>query len=209
MQAIRDFYQGRVFPWLNDKLNADPALQQIRADALQAARGEVLEIGFGTGLNLPLYPPAVTRLVAVEPNAGMIDRAAPRIRDATFPVEVIEAGAEKLLLPDRSFDTAVSVLTLCTVSDPASVVAELHRVLRDGGRLLLMEHGLADDPGVARWQNRLDRLQSIVACGCHLNRPVAALVTARGFRFGAVRRFYAPGIPRTHGWLTVGVALKV
>jgi len=204
----RGFYEGRVFPWLNDRLCADPALQQIRAEALSGARGRVLEIGFGSGLNLAHYPPAVQSLVAVDPNEGMHARARPRIAAARFPVEVIQGTAERLPLADAGFDTAVSTLTLCTVAEPASVLAELRRVLRPDGRLLLMEHGLAEDEGVARWQRRLNGLQRVMACGCNLNRPIADLVQAHGFRFESVRKFYAPKMPRTHGWVTVGAAVR-
>jgi ubiquinone/menaquinone biosynthesis C-methylase UbiE len=202
------FYESRVFPWLNDRLNADPELEKIRADALRGARGRVLEIGFGSGLNLTHYPSAVESLVAVEPNDGMQARARPRIAASPIPVEVIRGSAEIMPLADAGFDTAVSTLTLCTVADPARVLAELRRVLRPLGRLLLMEHGLSDDDGVARWQKRLNGLQRIMACGCNLDRPISELVQAHGFRFESVRKFYAPKMPRTHGWVTVGSAVK-
>jgi ubiquinone/menaquinone biosynthesis C-methylase UbiE len=202
------FYEGRVFPWLNDRLNADPALEQIRADAVRGARGRVVEIGFGSGLNLPHYTQAVRSLVAVEPNDGMHARARPRIAASRIPVEVIHGSAEQMPLADAGFDCAVSTLTLCTVAEPARVLAELWRVLRPDGRLLMMEHGLSEDDGVARWQQRLNGLQRIVACGCNLNRPIAELVQANGFRFESVRKFYVSKMPRTHGWVTVGVALK-
>jgi ubiquinone/menaquinone biosynthesis C-methylase UbiE len=202
------FYESRVFPWLNDRLNADPELEKIRADALRGARGRVLEIGFGSGLNLTHYPSAVESLVAVEPNDGMQARARPRIAASRIPVEVIRGSAEIMPLADAGFDTAVSTLTLCTVADPARVLAELRRVLRPLGRLLLMEHGLSDDDGVARWQKRLNGLQRIMACGCNLDRPISELVQAHGFRFESVRKFYAPKMPRTHGWVTVGSAVK-
>jgi ubiquinone/menaquinone biosynthesis C-methylase UbiE len=204
----RGFYESRVFPWLNDRLNADPTLEQIRAEAVSGASGRVVEIGFGSGLNLSHYPRAVQSLVAVEPNDGMHARARPRIAASRFPVEVIQGTAEHLPLADAGFDTAVSTLTLCTVADPARVLSELRRVLRPQGRLLLMEHGLSEDDGVARWQRRLNGVQRILACGCNLNRPIAELVQAHGFRFESIRKFYVPKMPRTHGWVTVGVALK-
>ena len=200
------FYQRRVFPWLNDRFCGDERLQQLRAETLRPACGRVLEIGFGTGLNLPHYPPAVDSIVAVEPNAGMLARARPRIAAAAMPVEAIEGDAEAIAMPDASFDTAVSVLTLCTVTDPMRVLSELRRLLRPRGRLLLLEHGLAPDPGVARWQHRLNRLERVLACGCNLDRPVADLVRRSGFGFESARQFYGPGIPRTHGWLTLGCA---
>jgi ubiquinone/menaquinone biosynthesis C-methylase UbiE len=202
------WYQRRVFPWLNDKLASDPELLRIRAQSVAAARGRVIEIGFGTGLNVSFYPDAVKELVAVEPNAGMVERGRDRIEAARFPVTVVQADAEHLPFEDASFDTAVSVLTLCSVSDPARALAELHRVLRPDGRLLLLEHGLADDPSVARWQNRLDWLQGRVACGCHLNRPIAALARRQGFGFDRIEQYFAPKMPRTHGWITVGEAAK-
>jgi ubiquinone/menaquinone biosynthesis C-methylase UbiE len=109
---------------------------------------------------------------------------------------------------DGSFDTAVSTLTLCSVFDPVRALNELRRVLRHDGRLIVVEHGLSPDATIARWQNRLNGLQKVVACGCHLNRPVADLVEKGGFRFDAVRTFYARKAPRTHGWVTMGAALK-
>ena len=206
--GIRGFYESRVFPWLNDRLAGKPELEKLRAEAVAGARGRVVEIGFGTGLNLPRYPAAVRSLVGVEPNDGMRLRAQPRIAAARFPVEVIAGSAEKLPLADAGFDTAVSTLTLCTVADPARALAELRRVLRDDGALLLMEHGLADDPAVARWQRRLNGVQRVMACGCNLDRPIAELVQTNGFRFASIRRFYAPRMPRTHGWVTIATALK-
>jgi ubiquinone/menaquinone biosynthesis C-methylase UbiE len=202
------FYERRIFPWLNDRLNRDPELQKLRAEAMAPARGRVVEIGFGSGANLPHYPAAVESITAIEPNEGMRDRAAAKLAASSIPVELVAGTAEHLPFPDRSFDTAVSTLTLCTVAEPATVLSELRRVLRDDGRLIVLEHGLSEERGVARWQNRFDRLQSVVACGCHLNRPIADLVERGGFRFDALRKFYAPKIPRTHGWIAVGTAVK-
>jgi ubiquinone/menaquinone biosynthesis C-methylase UbiE len=203
-----NFYERRVFPWLNDKLGAVPQLMQIRADTLRTAGGRVVEIGFGSGANLAGYPRAVQSIVAIEPNEGMHDLAKPQIRSSRTRVHLIEAEAEMLPLADRSFDVAVSTLTLCSVFDPIRVLNELRRVLRDDGRLIVIEHGLSPDAGVARWQNRLNRLHGIVACGCHLNRPMADLVEKHGFRFGALRTFYLANAPRTHGWITAGTAVK-
>ena len=202
------FYHRRVFPWLNDKLTADPELTRIRSEALAAARGSVIEIGFGTGANLPHYSPAVERVVAIEPNAGMLDRAVPRVRTSRMAVDVVGAEAEQLPCVAKSFDTAVSTLTLCSVSDMGKVLGELRRVLRDDGQLIVIEHGLSPDAGVARWQQRLNGLERIVACGCNLNRPMAQLIEASGFRFDRVRSFYLSAAPRTHGWITVGAAVK-
>lgn len=209
MSAADRFYERRIFPWLNDLFCSDARIQALRVQTLQSARGRVVEIGFGTGLNLPHYPAGVTSIVAIEPNPGMARRADARLRASASRVDVVQASAQALPLPDAAFDTAVSVLTLCTVPDAAAALVELRRVLRPQGRLLLMEHGLAPDGGVARWQRRLNAMERVLACGCNLDRPIADLVRASGFRFEAVRQFYLPGVPRTHGWLTLGCAVPV
>lgn len=208
MENAQGFYAARVFPWLNDRLARHPGVERLRTEALAPARGRVLEIGFGTGLNLGHYPPTIRDLTAVEPSDGMLARAEPRIAAAPFQVQVVSGTAEALPFADGAFDTAVSTLTLCTVKDPDRALAELRRVLRDDGQLLLMEHGLAADPGVARWQERLDWLQARVACGCHLNRDILRIARDQGFRFDTLRQLFVPRAPRTHGWLTIAVGRK-
>jgi ubiquinone/menaquinone biosynthesis C-methylase UbiE len=203
------FYERRIFPWLNDKMTATPELLKLRAEALAAARGRVVEIGFGSGPNLAHYPGAVRSIVAIEPNVGMHERADPQLKASRFPVSMVVAEGERLPLRDGVFDTAVSVLTLCSVSDPMQVIRELSRVLRGDGRLIVVEHGLSDEPGVARWQNRLNAIQNIVACGCNLNQPIGGLVERGGFRFETLKRFYLGGAPRTHGCMSLGTASKV
>src|SRR5262245_30751366 len=183
------FYERRIFPWLNDKLTKDPELLQLRGDVLAGARGCVLEIGFGTGANLSYYPAAVESLVAIEPNVGMRDRAAAPVRASKIAVEMLAASAEQLPVPDETVDTAVSTLTLCSVADPDRALEELRRVLRPGGRLLILEHGLADDAAVARWQRRLNPIQRVVAGGSDLKRPLADLVQRHGCLFENVNRF--------------------
>ena len=203
------FYERLVFPWLNDKLAGGQEVAELRAQALRDASGMVIEIGFGSGANLEHYPPAVESIVAIDPNPGMHDRAAPRVRASRIPVTLLVGRAETLPVPDATLDTAVSTLTLCSVTDPPRVLSELSRVLNDRGRLIVMEHGRADDSSVSRWQDRLNGIQKVVACGCHLNRPIQQLVEAAGFRFGSVRKFYLPKAPRTHAWFTIGVASKI
>ena len=199
------FYERRIFPWLNDRLGADPELRRLRADVVKPANGRVIEVGFGSGANLPYYPRAVTSVVGIEPNVGMLERAASRIRAFDGSVEIVVGRAERLPFADRSFDTAVSTLTLCSVLDPIATLRELSRVLRDDGQLILMEHGRSLDPSVARWQDRLNPLQKIVACGCHLNRPVADLAASSGFSTDGLHQSYLPKVPRTHGCFSMGV----
>jgi ubiquinone/menaquinone biosynthesis C-methylase UbiE len=202
------FYERRIFPWLNDLVSSAPALQRMRQETLAAAAGRVVEIGFGSGANVPYYPSAVTGVTGVEPNAGMIDRARVRASVEGVPARVVTGMAEALPFADASFDAAVSTLTLCSVQDPRRALAELHRVLRQGGALLVLEHGLAPDPGVARWQQRLNAVQQVVACGCNLNRPMTMLLDEAAFRLDAVSTFFVPGVPRPYGWITAGRAIR-
>jgi len=199
------FYERRIFPWLNDRLTRAPEVERLRAEALVPAHGRVLEIGFGSGSNLPHYPAAVASIAALDPNDGMHDLAAPRLASSRVPVWPVIGAAEQLPFTTGAFDTVVSTLTLCSVKDPERVLAELRRVLRPEGLLILAEHGLADDPGVAKWQQRLNGLQNVLACGCNLNRPIADLVAGGGFEWKQLRRFYVPGVPRVLGWFTLGV----
>jgi len=133
-------------------------------------------------------------------------RANERIARMRIPVEVVTGYGESIPRQSATCDTAVTTLTLCSVSDPMLVLRELRRVLRPDGQLILLEHGLSEDAKVARWQQRLNPIQKVVACGCNLTRPIAELVEKSGFRFETVRKFYAPKLPRTHGWITIGVA---
>ncbi len=200
------FYENRVFPLINDKLMSDSQLQALRTETLTPAGGRVLEVGLGTGLNIPLYPPGVHSLIGIDPNVGMHRRAQARASKAPFLVEVRELAGETLPFETASFDTVVSTFVLCSIKDVARALGELRRVLKPSGRFLLLEHGLSDDPKVRRWQRRLNPIQHIVGCGCTLDRDMRALVSSHGFRFETLRTFPAPGIPKTHGFLYLGEA---
>lgn len=169
--------------------------------------GEVLELGFGSGLNVPHYPPAVTRVLAVEPSDVGYRLGASRIAASPVPVHRIGADAARLPLPSSSVDSALTTWTLCTVPDVEAALAEVRRVLRPGGRLHLLEHGLSPDPRVARWQHRLDGLQGRLAGGCHVDRPVEQLVRASGLRVERLENRYEPGAPKVLGYLYEGVAV--
>jgi SAM-dependent methyltransferase len=159
-----------------------------RRRLVEQATGEVLEIGAGTGRNLPLYRTA-TRVVALEPAPGMRARAERAARVARVAVEVVDGRAEALPFPDAAFDTVVASLVLCTVPDLARTLAETHRVLRPGGTLRFYQHVRADDARLARWQDRLERPCGWLAAGCHPNRDVLAAITAAGFRVLELDRF--------------------
>ena len=157
-------------------------------DLLGHATGRVVEIGAGTGLNLPLYPRTVDELVMTEPVAPMASRLARRAERAEVSCSVVHAPAEDLPFEDDSFDTAVSTLVLCTVEDPRRAIAEIARVLRPGGRLLFLEHVRADSERLARWQDRLHRPWRAFAAGCNANRPTLDLLDASPLRIDALER---------------------
>lgn len=153
----------------------------MRRQLLGGASGRVLELGAGTGRNLEHYPEGLTELVLLEPDPHMAKRLRERLAGSPRAATVIEAPAERLPLPDDSFETAVSTLVLCTIPDPAAALAELRRVLVPGGRLLLIEHVRAGEAGLARWQDRFEMPWRFLADGCHCNRDTAAALTAAGF----------------------------
>ncbi|HWJ81655.1 MAG TPA: class I SAM-dependent methyltransferase [Nocardioides sp.] len=200
-------YGDRVLPRLINLAcgakSADPLRQRVCA----GLSGEVVEIGFGSGLNVPFYPPEVRRVAAIEP-ADLGWRLA-RDRVAASPVPVERAGLDGQRLPfdDDTFDCAVSTWTLCTIPDVAAALGEVRRVLRPGGTLHFVEHGLAPDPGVARWQHRLEPLQKRVAGGCHLTRRIGDLLTDAGFTITEADVFYEEGAPKVWGADTLGVAV--
>jgi len=203
--GLYDFYERAVFPRFLD-LGMRP-LERYRAGTLERAAGEVLEIGFGTGLNLPHYPASVERLVAIDPMQALADKVRARVEAVAFPVERHALAADGgLPFEDDRFDCVTITWTLCTIPDPVRALQEMRRVARPGAPLLFVEHGRSDDPRIARWQDRLDGLEQLLACGCHLTREIDALVRAGGFEIEDLRRFDAPGLPRTHGHLYQGVA---
>ena len=199
-------YERHVFPWLLDRLTTAPPFRARRAAVLAMARGRVLEIGLGTGVSLEHYPAAVACVVGLEPNGGMHGRSRARRARVPFPVPIVTGRAEALPFVAGTFDTVVSVLTLCSLQDPDAGLRELRRALRRDGILLVLDHGLSPEPSVATWQHRLTPLERRVGCGCELARPIRPLVEAAGFTFDHAESDYLPGVPRTHGWITSGRA---
>ncbi len=199
------FYERRIFPFFLDL--AMRGMNDLRAETLAPARGDVLEIGFGTGLNLRYYPEGVRRLAALDPMDALEKRVQERIAEAKFPVERHALPAdERLPFEDTSFDTVAVTWTLCTIPDPVAALVEMRRVLRPEGQLLFIEHGRSDDPKVARWQDRLNPIQNVIGCGCNLNRPIDALVKKGGFTLQHLDRFCRARTPRFVGEMYRGVA---
>jgi ubiquinone/menaquinone biosynthesis C-methylase UbiE len=202
------FYEQRLLPYIINVAMQTKAVTDERRRCLEHVTGTVLEVGFGSGLNLPHYPPAVTKVVAVDPSGTSARLARKRIAAAPFPVETIGLSAETLPVADASFESIVSTFTLCTIPDVARALLEMRRVLRPGGRLYFVEHGRAPDPGIERWQKRLNGIQGAVFGGCHLDRPIAALIEQAGFEMERLDNSYLKGAPKFGGYLYRGVAKR-
>jgi ubiquinone/menaquinone biosynthesis C-methylase UbiE len=199
------FYTRYFIPRLLDFTMRQRVLQPFRERVIGAAEGRVLEIGLGSGLNLPLYRENVRSVIGLEPSPELLRMARRQRTAATVPVEFVRGSAEAISLEDDSIDTVVTTWTLCTIPDVDRALCEVRRVLRPGDILLFVEHGRAPEPGVARWQDRLDPIWCRVAGGCHLNRQIDSLIGSAGFRFDELRMSRVPG-PRTHTFLYEGRA---
>jgi ubiquinone/menaquinone biosynthesis C-methylase UbiE len=202
------WYSEFILPRLCDVLLDAPYLTEQRRQLLRQAWGNVLEIGFGSGLNLPHYPAEVDKLIAVDPNVGMRRLARARIQRAGIAVDQRTLSGERLPFTDGEFDCVVSTFTLCSIEDVRSALGEAYRVLRGGGRLLFLEHGLSPDPKVQRWQHRLSGLQMRLAGGCRLDRPIKELIADQPFAAIQGDEFYLDRLPRTHGYIYRGIAQK-
>jgi len=201
-------YSDFIFPRVCDFVLGKPFVANQRRQVLAHASGDVLEIGFGSGLNLPHYPTAVRRLTVIDPNVGMNRLAQARIKQTPIAVDQRTLFGERLPFADAEFDCVVSTFTLCSIDDVRSALAEAYRVLRPGGRLLFLEHGLSPDPSVQWWQRRLNWLQRYLAGGCRLDRRIKELIAGQPFASVEVDEFYLEKVPRTHGYIYRGMARK-
>jgi SAM-dependent methyltransferase len=200
-------YERYVLPRVINQLCGAKSLHPLRRRVCSGLAGDVIEIGFGSGLNVPFYPAAVMAVAAVEPSDVSWKLASDRVAAAAVPVSRSGLDGQSLPFDDGSFDVALSTWTLCTIPDVTAALKEVRRVLRPGGQLHFLEHGLAPDERVRRWQRRLDPLQQRIAGGCHLTRPIADLVTAAGFTITELDVFYEPG-PKVGGADSLGTAIS-
>jgi ubiquinone/menaquinone biosynthesis C-methylase UbiE len=190
-------YTKYIFPHLLDWTLGTPEFGKYRRTALAAARGVTLEIGFGTGLNLPHYPASVTQLTVLDSENMLRRKVAARIAASPLPVKQMQLDAQgRLPFADHSFDTVVTTLTLCSIDNVAAALAEMRRVIKPDGQFLFFEHGRSDDAAVAARQDRFNPLQRIVGAGCNMNRQMDALICQAGFEISELERFLMPQAPR-------------
>jgi ubiquinone/menaquinone biosynthesis C-methylase UbiE len=202
-----NLYSRYLLPRLINYAMTHEEVTRLRRARVPEASGDVLEVGIGSGLNLPFYTGAVTKLYGVDPSAELLAMAKRNADTAEFPVELLQQKANGLLLDDDSIDTAVVTWSLCSIDDPAAVLREMWRVLRPGGAFIFIEHGLSPDSGVRRWQNRLTPVWRRLAGGCHLNRKVDDLLVAAGFDITQMNTGYMPG-PKVTTYIYEGRATK-
>jgi ubiquinone/menaquinone biosynthesis C-methylase UbiE len=204
------FWTDQVVPRMTDKMLSSRDVMAHRRRATEGLHGEVVEIGFGSGLNVPAYPSEVTTVYAVDPSLVARELATDRVAASPAAIRYVGLNGEDLPLDDASVDTALSTFTLCTIPDAGRAVREVNRVLRPGGTFHFLEHGLCPDAGVARWQHRLNGVQRRVAGGCHLDRPIEQLVRDAGFEITTIHhdQLAGPGFMRPWAYLYEGVATK-
>lgn len=202
-------YSNHIFPRILDWTLGSAEVGRERSAALAPASGVVLEIGFGTGLNLAHYPGEVIEVVGIDTAAMLRDRVEKRIREARMPVKLIYLDASgKLPFADDSFDSVVTTFMLCSIDELRPALAEMRRVLKPEGRYIFLEHGRSDDPAVARRQDLWNPVQRFIACGCNVNRPVEQIIRGAGLKVVALDRYLMPATPRIFAEMYRGIARK-
>jgi len=203
-----NFYDRWVLPWLIDLCMRNKEARRYRERMIPMASGRVLEVGIGSGLNLPFYGAGVDHLFALEPSPELRKMAGRRTKGARFTVEFLDRSAEEIPLERASVDTVVTTWTLCTIPDAIGALQEMRRVLKPGGLLLFVEHGLAPEPRVQAWQHRLNPLWNRIGGGCTLDRKIDELIVYSGFRLAELETEYVKG-PKPMSYTYSGRAVPV
>lgn len=207
--GVKAFWEAHVVPRVIKCACASPGIMELRAGVVPRAQGRVFEIGCGGGLNQQFYDPArVTSFSGLDPSGKLLDYARDAAAKKGLSADIREGVGEDIPFADESFDTVVCTYTLCSVNDPARVLSELRRVLRRGGQLLFLEHGLSPDSGVAQWQRRIEPVWKPLMGGCHLSRAVTAPVIRAGFQIEHPGHQYMAGMPRWAAWMEWGTGIK-
>ena len=200
-------YSRKIFPHLLDFALGNPAAQKLRQQTLAQATGSVIEIGFGTGLNLPFYPKEIRHLTALDSEDFRPELVAARITKSGLNVDRVQLDAAgNLPFAKNIFDTVVSTWTMCSIANLHGALLEMRRILKPSGKLLFCEHGRSDDAKTAKWQDRLNPIQNIIGCGCHINRQISNLITQAGFEIEELDRFVMKDSPRIMGEMYCGSA---
>lgn len=202
------FYCDHIFPRLMEWVMAGEEFRRLRRELLASIKGDVLELGIGTGLNLPHYPQTVTELHAVDPAQLLPKTLAARSAECSFRIYIQRDSAETLTYADRRFDYVISTWTLCTIPDPVRALQEVRRVLKPAGQFLFLEHGRSEDRTVAAWQDRLNPAQNIIGCGCNLNRRIDHFINQAGLNMTRLDRFTMNNVPRLGGEMYRGTAAR-
>ncbi len=201
-------YSEFIFPRIYNFALRHKAFDQARANTLQEAKGKILEIGIGTGLNLDYYPSKVSEISAIEPSLGMQKKLRAKSKGHRIQVHTKLCSAEKLEFEDESFDTLVSTLTFCTIEDLDQALQEMKRVMKADAKLLFLEHGLSPSPQISRWQHRLNPVQKRIGCGCSLTVNTREALLNAGFQILKLQNYYLENVPKYVGYVYEGIAHK-
>jgi ubiquinone/menaquinone biosynthesis C-methylase UbiE len=201
------FYDDQIVPRILNFAMGMSSLQEERKKCLTGIQGRVLEVGFGSGHNLPFYPGEVHKVIAIDPSLVSAALAKKRIEQAPFPVEYLPLKGEEIPAPDASFDSAVSTFTLCSIPDVPKALRQIYRVLKPGAEFHFVEHGRSPDISVQRWQDRLNGIQQFICGGCHFNRDIETLIRASGLEILSLDKFYSEG-PRFAAYFYRGTARR-
>lgn len=202
------FYTDYIFPWCLDAIMSRKSFQSKRREVLCSANGKILEVGLGTGLNLPAYPIHVKEITTVDVNPGMNRFAQERARAAGISIDHHVITAETLPFANESFDTIVSTWTLCSIPNLNQALQEFHRILKNGGTLYFIEHGLSRNPRIQKWQNTLTPIWKIIGCGCHLNRDMKKIISQCQFNLVSFEEFDMPAMSPLNAHTYQGIAMK-